>query len=392
MFTTSIAARGLDFPAVDWVVQVDCPETVESYVHKIGRTARFNAKGKSMLFLTFPEQKFVDKLQAASMFITRLKVNPERLLTVKKSLQAICSENQEIKYLGQRAVTSYLRSIYYLADKEIFDVKKINLQKFAGSYGLVQIPSISFTGDDDEDGEDEEANDGERNMQRSSSAKPTMDEEEDGKAPRTKQQKKLDKLKKKIEDRKKARQEDFEEENGEELEEEIENIDTIEGPRKTKLEAMAELGGKEGDRKNALHNAKRTKQEVKRAKMDSDSEESGDDLLITKRKDNQIEVEDMETDPFKLSNKMLKKMPKGGHFQGRNIYVFDEETGGGIFTLIQLSLSLIYRDRKTRVVPSFKRLLRSIMFPSMLQSSLSMLTLINRLRMIEELSRRTRRN
>jgi ATP-dependent RNA helicase DDX10/DBP4 len=40
MFSTDIAARGLDFPGVDWVLQFDCPDTVASYIHRAGRTAR----------------------------------------------------------------------------------------------------------------------------------------------------------------------------------------------------------------------------------------------------------------------------------------------------------------------------------------------------------------
>ena len=41
LFATDIAARGLDFPTVDWVLQVDCPEDVASYIHRVGRTARY---------------------------------------------------------------------------------------------------------------------------------------------------------------------------------------------------------------------------------------------------------------------------------------------------------------------------------------------------------------
>ncbi len=41
MFATDIAARGLDFPALNWVVQMDCPENVEAYIHRVGRTARY---------------------------------------------------------------------------------------------------------------------------------------------------------------------------------------------------------------------------------------------------------------------------------------------------------------------------------------------------------------
>ena len=40
LFCTDIAARGLDFPNIEWVVQYDCPEDVPMYIHRVGRTAR----------------------------------------------------------------------------------------------------------------------------------------------------------------------------------------------------------------------------------------------------------------------------------------------------------------------------------------------------------------
>ena len=43
LFATDIAARGLDFPTVDWVLQLDCPEDVPAYIHRVGRTARYVA-------------------------------------------------------------------------------------------------------------------------------------------------------------------------------------------------------------------------------------------------------------------------------------------------------------------------------------------------------------
>jgi ATP-dependent RNA helicase DDX10/DBP4 len=45
LLATDIAARGLDFPQVDWVVQVDAPEGVNEYVHRVGRTARYRSGG-----------------------------------------------------------------------------------------------------------------------------------------------------------------------------------------------------------------------------------------------------------------------------------------------------------------------------------------------------------
>ena len=39
--TDIIATRGLDFPAVHWVVQLSCPEDANTSIHTVGRTARY---------------------------------------------------------------------------------------------------------------------------------------------------------------------------------------------------------------------------------------------------------------------------------------------------------------------------------------------------------------
>ena len=52
MIATDIASRGLDFPLIDWVIHMDAPDSLETYVHRSGRTARYEAKGSSLLFVT----------------------------------------------------------------------------------------------------------------------------------------------------------------------------------------------------------------------------------------------------------------------------------------------------------------------------------------------------
>uniref|UniRef100_A0A665T0S0 ATP-dependent RNA helicase n=1 Tax=Echeneis naucrates TaxID=173247 RepID=A0A665T0S0_ECHNA len=57
LFATDIAARGLDFPAVNWVLQFDCPEDADTYIHRVGRTARYKEGGEALLLLNPSEEK-----------------------------------------------------------------------------------------------------------------------------------------------------------------------------------------------------------------------------------------------------------------------------------------------------------------------------------------------
>ncbi|HLE14962.1 MAG TPA: DEAD/DEAH box helicase, partial [Anaerolineales bacterium] len=53
---TDVAARGWDVERIGMVVNYDIPYDTESYVHRIGRTARAGREGKALLFVT-PRQK-----------------------------------------------------------------------------------------------------------------------------------------------------------------------------------------------------------------------------------------------------------------------------------------------------------------------------------------------
>ena len=52
LIATDVAARGLDIPKVEYVLNYSFPLTVEDYVHRIGRTGRAGATGVSHTFFT----------------------------------------------------------------------------------------------------------------------------------------------------------------------------------------------------------------------------------------------------------------------------------------------------------------------------------------------------
>lgn len=59
LIATDIAARGIDVPGVELVVNYDLPNVPESYVHRIGRTARAGASGLAVSFCTSEEIKLL---------------------------------------------------------------------------------------------------------------------------------------------------------------------------------------------------------------------------------------------------------------------------------------------------------------------------------------------
>lgn len=74
LFTTNVAARGLDFPKIDWVVQVDCPEDLPTYIHRVGRTARYKAGGNSLLMLYESETKILETFEKKKITINQINV------------------------------------------------------------------------------------------------------------------------------------------------------------------------------------------------------------------------------------------------------------------------------------------------------------------------------
>uniref|UniRef100_A0A4W3HTX0 ATP-dependent RNA helicase n=1 Tax=Callorhinchus milii TaxID=7868 RepID=A0A4W3HTX0_CALMI len=103
LFATDIAARGLDFPAVNWVLQLDCPEDANTYIHRAGRTARYKEGGEALLVLLPSEEEgMVKQLEEKKVPINKIEINPGKLTNVQPKLQSFLAEEQELKERAQR--------------------------------------------------------------------------------------------------------------------------------------------------------------------------------------------------------------------------------------------------------------------------------------------------
>lgn len=148
LLATDVAARGLDFPSVDWVLQADCPDDVETYLHRAGRTARYVRSGRALLLLTPGEAPGMSAaLAAAGVPITEARLNPGKAAPVSPSLAALLSKDADLKAGAQRAVSAYLRSVALQPNKAVFQLASIPASEYAASLGLATAPRVAKRAD-----------------------------------------------------------------------------------------------------------------------------------------------------------------------------------------------------------------------------------------------------
>ncbi|TMW56545.1 hypothetical protein Poli38472_006555 [Pythium oligandrum] len=145
LFATDIAARGLDFPNVDWVVQLDCPEDTANYIHRVGRTARYNKQGKALMCLLPSESEAMKKhLDDSKIPIKEIKLNPAKTQSCRQKVASVVAADKDIKALAQKAFMSYVRSVFLMPLKDVFDASQLPLEEYAVSLGLPGAPRMPF--------------------------------------------------------------------------------------------------------------------------------------------------------------------------------------------------------------------------------------------------------
>ena len=63
LIATDVSARGIDIPNVELVVNYDLPESIENYVHRVGRTGRGTEKGEAVSFCSSEEKEILDLIE-----------------------------------------------------------------------------------------------------------------------------------------------------------------------------------------------------------------------------------------------------------------------------------------------------------------------------------------
>lgn len=144
LLCTDVAARGLDIPAVDWIVQFDPPDEPKAYIHRVGRTARAGGSGKALLFLQPQELAFLKYLRQAKVPLSEYEFPPSKLANVQAQLEKLVSKNYYLHKSARDAYRSYLHAYNSHSLKDVYDVGTLDLAAVAASFGFEHPPKVTL--------------------------------------------------------------------------------------------------------------------------------------------------------------------------------------------------------------------------------------------------------
>lgn len=145
LLCTDVAARGLDIPEVDWIVQYDPPDDPKEYIHRVGRTARGEGgSGHALLILRPEEVGFLRYLKVAKVPLQEFEFSWTKIANIQPQLEKLITKNYFLHMSAKEAYKAYVRAYDSHHLKSIFDVNTLDLIQVAKSFGFTVPPSVDL--------------------------------------------------------------------------------------------------------------------------------------------------------------------------------------------------------------------------------------------------------
>ena len=148
LLTTDVAARGLDIPLVDLVVQIDPPSDPKVFLHRCGRAGRAGRKGLSVVFLMpGKEEDYVQYLSVRKTPITPLlepniSISEEDARDTTQKIRSIALKDRALHDKAQKAFVSWVRAYSKHHASSIFRVQDIDWDEVGRAWGLLRMPKM----------------------------------------------------------------------------------------------------------------------------------------------------------------------------------------------------------------------------------------------------------
>lgn len=148
LITTDVAARGLDVPSVDLVIQVDPPSDPKVFIHRCGRAGRAGRKGLSIVFLQpGSEQDYLPFLEVRKTPLDELEepsvnINEGTASDLTQQLRNVVLQDRAIHDKAQKAFVSWVRSYSKHQASSIFRITELDWNDLAQGWALLRFPKM----------------------------------------------------------------------------------------------------------------------------------------------------------------------------------------------------------------------------------------------------------
>ncbi|KAG7659195.1 P-loop containing nucleoside triphosphate hydrolase [Arabidopsis suecica] len=142
LLCTDVAARGLDIPGIDYVVQYDPPQDPDVFIHRVGRTARMERQGSAIVFLMPKETDYVEFMRIRKVPLQKRKCS-ENASDVIPIIRSVAIKDRAVLEKGLQAFVSFVRAYKEHQCSYIFSWKGLEIGKLAMRYGILSFPYIS---------------------------------------------------------------------------------------------------------------------------------------------------------------------------------------------------------------------------------------------------------
>ncbi|KAK7680648.1 ATP-dependent rRNA helicase spb4 [Cerrena zonata] len=149
LMTTDVAARGIDVPDVDLVIQLDPPTDPDVFLHRCGRTGRANKVGQAIFMLNenSREEDYIDFLEVKGVVVKEMKA-PEVNTSHDKFQENFRKHVLEDRARHEIAVKAYVGFVRYYSKhvaSSIFRLQSLDYLGIAKMYGLIRLPKMPET-------------------------------------------------------------------------------------------------------------------------------------------------------------------------------------------------------------------------------------------------------